>query len=76
MQRSPNINLKLSKIDFFVPTMSLVNGIAVKVLKFSQIQNWFSGQEFTKCLSESQKCDTLIRLLLQKQPDMVLPYLS
>ena len=52
----------------------------VNVLQFwtlflfcSQIKCWFSGLEFMKCLSEYQTGKTLIRLLLQKQPDLDLP---
>ena len=41
-----------------------------------QIKCWFSGLEFTKCLSEKQTGKTLIKLLLQKQPDMGLHFLS
>ena len=55
----------------------------VNVLKFrtlfsfcSQIKCWFSWLELTNCLSEWQIGKTLIRLLLQKQSDLGLPYLS
>ena len=57
--------------------------ISVNVLKLrtlfsfcSQIKCWFSGLEFTKCLSVFQTEMTLIRLLLQKQSDLGLHCLS
>ena len=37
---------------------------------------WFSGLEFTKCLSEKQTGKILIRLLQKKQSDLVLSCLS
>ena len=56
-------------------------GNTVNVLKFqtffsfcSQIKCWFSGLEFANILSEQQKGKTLIRLLLQKQSDLGLPF--
>ena len=55
----------------------------VNVLKFrtlfsfcSEIKCWFSGLKFTKCLSEKQTGETLIRLLLQEQSDLNLGCLS
>ena len=57
--------------------------LMVNILKFElfslsvfQIKCWLSGLEFTKCLSEWQTGKTLIRLLLKKQSDLGLPYLS
>ena len=41
-----------------------------------KLKCWFSGLEFTKCLSEKQIGKTLIRLLLQKQSDLRLCCLS
>ena len=55
----------------------------VYVLKFqtlfffySQVKCWLSGLEFTKCLCEWETGKTLIRLLLQKQSDLGLHFLS
>ena len=55
----------------------------VNVLKFrtlfsfcSEIKCWLSGLELTKCSSEKQTGNTLIRLLLQKQSELGLHCLS
>ena len=42
----------------------------------SQIKCWLSGLKFTKGLSEKQTVNTLIRLLLQKQSDLNLHFLT
>ena len=47
-----------------------------KIASTFQIKCWFSGLEFTKCVSDYQTGNTLIRLLLQKQSDLGLRCLS
>ena len=73
-------NIQQAKVKEPILT-SLEKHYTINVLKFrtllffqSQINCWFSGLEFTKCLSEWRTGKIMIRLLLQKQSDLGLQF--
>ena len=76
LEKEANILIDYSRLDNDLKKVITVDFQNFQHFFCFQIKYWSSGWELSKCLSEKQTEKTLIRLLLQKQSDLVLPCLS